>query len=298
MSNEHYNVYRKADIPNLTQLDRQLLGHYCQCFNVEVTPPRAWPPLSELKLITGAHEKSISRSLGRLNRLGLIYRVTLASNTRGLKAQYGINLPLLKSYIKVTDELPNTSIQVTEQSSVGNSGVLGGSPTVTNGEPYSYPKPNKPNKPNKRNYAINVERWQVIMNYLSDDTKRRINPERNSEELLDELVRQGYRLSAIGEYLERVNFSIAPKVGGLFIHKLEQLAGVKSERKSSVLEWCGKCDKESRQFLEPSTINGVETYDCPTCSPHADQLKKVRDDDANPLIGEFKDFFRKPEDLE
>ena len=55
MSNEHYNVYRKADIPNLTQLDRQLLGHYCQCFNLEVTPPRAWPPLSELRLITGAH---------------------------------------------------------------------------------------------------------------------------------------------------------------------------------------------------------------------------------------------------
>ena len=131
------------------------------------------------------------------------------------------------------------------------------------------------------------------MNYLSDDTKRRINPERNSEELLDELVRRGYRLSAIGEHLERVNFSTADKVGSLFIHELKQLAGVKSARKSSVLEWCGKCDKESRQFLEPSTINGVETYDCPTCSPHADQLKKVRDNDANPLIGEFQDFFRK-----
>lgn len=298
MANEHYNVYRKADIPNLTQLDRQLLGHYCQCFNVEATPPRAWPPLSELKRITGAHEKSISRSLGRLNRLGLIHRVTLASNTRGLKAQYAINLPLLKSYVKVTEVLPNTFIQVTEQSSVGNSGVLGGNPTVTNGEPYSYPKRNKPNKPNKRNYGINFERWQVIMSYLSDDTKRLINPARNSEVLLDELVRQGYRLTGIGEALERVNFSTAGKVGSLFIDKLERLAGVKSARKSSVLEWCGKCDEKSRQFLEPSTINGVETYNCPTCSPHAEQLKKVRDDDANPLIDGVKDFFRKPEDLE
>lgn len=46
------------------------------------------------------------------------------------------------------------------------------------------------------------------------------------------------------------------------------------------------------QFLESSTIKGVETYECPTCSPHTKQLKKVHDDEANPLIGEFKDFFR------
>lgn len=85
MSNKVYEEFCKASIPNLTTLDRQVLGHYCARYNLDVRPPRAWPSRAELMRITGACDKSISRSLGRLTKRGLVQRVTLASKERGLK---------------------------------------------------------------------------------------------------------------------------------------------------------------------------------------------------------------------
>jgi len=61
------------------------------------------------------------------------------------------------------------------------------------------------------------------------------------------------------------------------------------------VEWCGKCDKETRQFEESSIINGVETYYCPTCSPQAKQLNVTRTDVATEAF-EWNKLFRNVEE--
>jgi len=284
MSNEVYDEFCKATIPNLTQLDRQVLGHYCTRFNETVTPARAWPPRAELMRITGAVDKSISRSLGRLSKRGLIVRVTLASKTRGLKGEYAINRSLIRSHIKVTEELPNTSNEVTEQSQKGNSGEQKGNSGVSVMTPSSYPKPTKPIKPNKR---INVERWQIITSYLPDNVKRLIKAGQNYESLLDELVRQGTSVTAIRDKLAKENYGNGVKVGSLFNYFLETYAGGKHGSSNSPYPWCGKCGKETRQFDEPSEINGVFTHNCPNCHPLRKQLEPRTPDGVS-----FNNVFR------
>jgi hypothetical protein len=123
------------------------------------------------------------------------------------------------------------------------------------------------------NKRINVERWQVITSYLPESVKRLIKPDQNSENLLDELVRQGTIITAIRDTVAKVDYANAYKVGGLFIATLEKLAGVKSARENSSYPHCGKCDKETRQFDEPSEVNGVLTYNCPNCHPLRKQLE-------------------------
>ena len=299
MSNEVYDEFCKASIPNLTILDRQLLGHYCTRFNETVTPPRAWPPLNELERITGAHEKSISRSIGRLNKRRLLVRVTLANKERGLKAQYAVNRPLIRSLIQVTDELPIrdvTGLQVTEEPLISNPPIPISNPSVPKEEPYSYPKPNEPIKPIKRNYEINYERWQVITSGLDENVKRFINPAPNTELLLDKLEHKGTRLTAIRDHLAKVNFSTSHKIGGLFVKTLEDLAGVKTVRDNSAVPWCGKCDKETRQFAEASIINGIETFNCPTCHPNAKQLKSSRSEEPNDFLKRLGTFGKSIDD--
>lgn len=296
MSNEHYDEFCLGTYSDLTQLQRQLLGHYCARFNPTVTPPRAWPSLSELKRITGAHEKSISRAISGLVRLGYARRVTRASKERGRKGELAPIMEKIKSSIQVTEELPIvkdvTNLQVTEDDIKGNASVLTGNTSVPNRSPSSYPKPNEPNEPNERNYKINYQRWQVVTSGLSENVKSLIKPARNTELLLDELVLQGTRLTAIRDDVASVDYSGSYKVGGLFVSVLEKLAGVKSARESSPVEWCGKCDKLTRQFDEPSIINGVETYYCPTCSPQAKHLQVIRSDEPNEVLKNLGNFFR------
>jgi len=125
------------------------------------------------------------------------------------------------------------------------------------------------------NKRINVERWQVITSYLPENVKRLIKPDQNSESLLDELVRQGTTPTAIRDRLAKENFDNGHKVGGLFIYFLETYAGVKSVRENSLTPHCGdtNCDKETRQFDEPSLVNGELTFNCPKCHPLRKQLE-------------------------
>jgi len=123
------------------------------------------------------------------------------------------------------------------------------------------------------NKRINYERWQIITLDLPLNVKSLINPAINSENLLDKLVRQGTTLKAIREAVAKVDYTNAGKVGGLFIDTLEKLAGVKSARENSPKPWCGECDKETRQFDEPSEVNGVLTHNCPNCHPLRKQLE-------------------------
>jgi len=273
MSNHDYELFTKATITGLPPLERQLLGHYCQRLSDKALPRKAWPPRAELIRITGAHDKSISRALRALVGKGFLFRITLASKERGKRAEYGVNLELLKSY-QVTAKLPitnsDTPLEVTPEYHESNLEVLVSNSGVLLRELTSYPKPIKPIKPIKR---INVERWQVITSYLPESVKRLIKPNQNSENLLDELVRQGTSITAIRDTVAKVDYANAYKVGGLFIATLEKLAGVKSARENSPYPHCGSCDKETRQFDEPSLVNGELTFNCPNCHPLKKQLE-------------------------
>ena len=289
MSNHDYELFTKATITGLCPLERQLLGHMCQRLSATTSPRKAYPSRAELIRITGAHDKSISRSLTVLVENGFLFTITLPSKLRGHKAEFGVNLELLKSY-QVTAELPianrDTPLEVTPEYPESNPEVLASNPEVLLRELTSYPKPNKPNKPIKR---INLERWQIITSYLPDNVKRLIKADQNSERLLDELVRQGTSITAIRDAVAKVDYTNAYKVGGLFIATLEKLAGVKPVRENSLTPWCGECDKETRLFDEPSEVNGKETYYCLKCHPLRKQLE-IRT--PNEIEASFSNLFR------
>jgi hypothetical protein len=184
MANEHYDEFCLASFPELTPLERQLLGHYCTRFNESVMPPRAWPGLQELENITNAHPKSISRALGNLTRKGHLSRVTLASKERGRRAEYAPNREVIRSRIKVTEELPNvpdvTHLRVTGDYSLSNATAPISNPPVASRSPHGYPKPKEPNKPN------NVNRFNLLVLSALPERLRTLSPGVNFERLLDE----------------------------------------------------------------------------------------------------------------
>jgi len=84
---------------------------------------------------------------------------------------------------------------------------------------------------------------------------------------------QGTSVTAIRDKLAKENYGTGVKVGRLFNYFLETYAGVKHVSSNSPYPWCGECDKETRQFDEPSEVNGKETYYCLKCHPLRKQLE-------------------------
>jgi hypothetical protein len=253
MANKHYDEFCDANLPNLKGLDRQLLGHMCARFNEGKTPPRAYPSLAELKRITGAHDKSISRSIGRLIKKDYLFRVTKARI--GRQAEYAPNMARIRQS-KVTHELPIDNEQVTEKAVIGN-------PTVLSGSPVSYPKPNKPIKPTT----------QLFIDLLSVIPKdKHFTATSEFLSLLEQLKHYGTSYNDLKGDLKVLNwFSIyAPKefVISLVKEKLSKPPRYSSEVKP---EWCGKCDEVSRKLNEPVDIpngNGSKTIYCLECDPY------------------------------
>ena len=254
MANKHYEEFCQAELPkNLTQLDHQLLGHMCARYNESKTPPKAYPPLAELKRITGAHDKSISRSLNRLINAGLLFRVTRARI--GWQSEYAPNMKRIRE-LKVTHELPIDNEQVTEKAVIGN-------PTVLSGSPVSYPKPNKPIKPTTQLFID-------LLSVIPKDKHFTATPEFLS--LLEQLKHYGTSYNDLKGDLKVLNwFSIyAPKEFVISLVK-EKLA--KPPRYSSEVKpkWCGKCDEVSRKLNEWVDVpngNGSKTQSCLECDPY------------------------------
>lgn len=248
MSNKVYDEFCKASIPDLTTLDRQLLGHYCARFNEKVNPPRAWPPRSELIRITGARDKSISRSLGRLTRRKLLIRITLASKARGLKAEYAPNRVLIKSFIQVTEELPNeyeVTVEVTEEVNTGNPIA----PLSNSGAPekvlHGYAKPNKPNKP------INVDAYdrfnELILKNVPAQLRTTITAGKNLDTLLDQLSELGVTDRTIGNAINLITWTNVNKAGAIVALTLSGLIEDKKQalaREAIEAERNQKLDRE------------------------------------------------------
>jgi hypothetical protein len=245
MSNEVYDEFCKTDIPNLTPLDRQILGHYCTRFNEQVKPPRAWPPLTELMRITGAHEKSISRSIGRISKRGLFIRITRADKERGLKAEYAINRPLLRSFIKVTDGLPNQE-EVTEQTEKSNPSVPIGNPTVPETVLHGYPKPIKPIKP--KNVDTHDRFNNLIINNVPNELRATIKRGQNLETLLDSLEVLGVSPEIIGGRINMITWSDSiNSAGGIVVKTLTALI---EEREQAIARSNAETEKGIKLDLE------------------------------------------------
>jgi hypothetical protein len=253
MANKHYDEFCEANIPNLNRLERQLLGHVCTRFNESKTPPRAYPSLAELKRITGAHEKSISRGFGGLIKKDYLFRVTKARI--GRQAEYAPNMARIRER-KVTHELPIDNEQVTEKSVIGN-------PTVLYGSPESYPKPIKPIKPTT----------QLVTDLLSVIPKdKQFNVTSEFVSMIEQLKQYGTSYNDLKADLKVVNWFDKHSPRGFVIHLLnEKLA--KPPRYSSEVKpkWCGKCDEATRRLSEPIDIpngNGSKTIYCLECDPY------------------------------
>ena len=217
MSNEHYDEFCLASFPDITPMERQLLGHYCTRFNESVSPPRAWPGLQELMNITNAHPKSISRALGHLVNKGYLRRVTRASRERGLKAEYAPNRKLIRSRIKVTEELPNihdvTGLQVTGDDCISNPSAPIGNLQVVSKSPESYPKPKEPIKPN------NVDRFHLVILNSLPERLRTLSPGSNYERLLDECDELGIS-DEVRRVLATNRWDNVPAYAGGIVNKL------------------------------------------------------------------------------
>ena len=254
MANKHYDEFCEAELPNhFTQLDHQLLGHMCARYNESKTPPKAYPPLTELKRITGVSDKSISRSLSRLIKAGLLFRVTRARI--GWQSEYAPNMVRIRE-LKVTDELPIDNEQVTEKAVIGN-------PTVLSGSPVSYPKPNQRIKPT-------TQLFDDLLSVIPKAQHFKATPEFLS--LLEQLKHYGTSYNDLKGYLRGFNwFGIDTPKG--FIISLIDKKLAKPPRYSSEVKpkWCGNCDEETRKLSEPVDIpngNGSKTIYCLECDPY------------------------------
>jgi len=253
MANKHYDEFCEAELPNLNRLERQLLGHICARYNEEVNPPRAWPSLAELKRITGAHDKSISRGFNGLIKKGYAFRVTKARI--GRQAEYAPNMARIKEH-KVTHELPIDKEQVTVKAVIGN-------PTVLHGSPDSYPKPIKPIKPTT----------QLFIDLLSVIPKdKHFTATAEFLSLLEQVKHYGTSYNDLKAHLKVFNwFPIyAPKefVISLLKEKLAKPPRYSSEVKP---KWCGNCDEVSRKLSEWVDVpngNGSKTQSCLVCNPY------------------------------
>jgi len=228
MANDDYEQFCLAEIPGLTLLDRQILGHYCARYNKD--KGKAWPSMPELLRITGVQRPSIDRSRSRLVEVGLLIRVTRGQP--GQQAEFAINLELIKSYIRVTEQLHITKEQVTVELQEVPEQLLTSTRAVGIEYPSSYSKRIKLIKP--KNVSNEVTRFDFIISKLPNHIKSEITYGKNFDRRIDELQRQGTTLEAIRDHLEASDFTSSNNVGGLVIYLLDRLlAGDPLKRKVS-----------------------------------------------------------------
>jgi len=117
--------------------------------------------------------------------------------------------------------------------------------------------------------TISNHKYDKLISLLPIEISQYIKPGKNIDKLLDRLVNQGVSIEAVSAYLNGKKYSDRYAIGGTVVTHLEALCGV---TKPSGKEWCGSCDKSTRQFVEASPgIDGKDTYECPVC--HANQIR-------------------------
>ena len=138
--------------------------------------------------------------------------------------------------------------------------------------------------------TISNHKYDKLITLLPIEISQYIKPGKNIDKLLDKLVDQGMSLEAISAHLTGKKYSDRWTIGGTVVTHLEALCGV---TKPSDKEWCGSCDKSTRQFVEASPgIDGKDTYQCPTCHPNQLRIKQrlKSDGDLDTMLKKISEY--------
>ena len=138
--------------------------------------------------------------------------------------------------------------------------------------------------------TISNHKYDKLITLLPSDIGQYIKPGKNLDKLLDKLVDQGMSLEAISAHLSGKKYSDRHTIGGTTITHLEALCGV---QRPTGKEWCGNCDKSTRQFVERSPgVDGKNTYECPTCHPNQIRIKQrlKSDGDLDTMLKKISEY--------
>lgn len=115
------------------------------------------------------------------------------------------------------------------------------------------------------------ELFNEFISNLRTDIVPYIEPGKNLEELLLQVIQQDTSFKRFYAFVEAKKFHTSYKVGGLLINFLREYLGLKKPgQKDNLPKWCERsgCNPVTRLWLEPSIdTNGREYYECNKCNP-------------------------------
>ena len=300
MSNKVYEVTLKHELPTFTDQGKtkRLSSSACAihaviCYRYDERKTltngkpnrgygKSYPGINELRLAIGNKSRqAVEIALSELIRAGLIIRVTIGKP--GQQAEFvpvwalSILGECVSHNLHVSKKLP--PVKVAEyvsdspemcKQSLPNMSTM--TDTISNTSNHKNDK-----YQTKDRLDIKWERWNVVSANLNPHVKRKFQPSKESEHLLDVILeRPGITATGLRDRLGAINFATSTNNTGLLMNYLRELSGAKEANKSHHrTAWCGKCEKVSRTYAEQGPGNdGKLTYDCPTCNDNQIRVKE------------------------
>jgi hypothetical protein len=300
MSNKVYEVTLKHELPTFTDQGKtkRLSSSACAihaviCYRYDERKTltngkpnrgygKSYPGINELRLAIGNKSRqAVEIALSELIRAGLIIRVTIGKP--GQQAEFvpvwalSILGECVSHNLHVSKKLP--PVKVAEyvsdspemcKQSLPNMSTM--TDTISNTSNHKNDK-----YQTKDRLDIKWERWNVVSANLNPHVKRKFQPSKESEHLLDVILeRPGITATGLRDRLGAINFATSTNNTGLLMNYLRELSGAKEANKSHHrTAWCGKCEKVSRTYAEQGPGNdGKLTYDCPTCNDNQVRVKE------------------------
>lgn len=306
MSNKVYEVTLKHELPTFTDQGKtkKLSSSACAihaviCYRydereyIKGKPNRgyrkSYPGIDELRLAIGNKSRqAVEIALGELIRAGLIIRVTIgkpgqqaefipvwALSILGEHVSHGLHVSKKLTPVKVAEYVSDSPAMCKE--SLPNMSAITDTISITSNHKYDKYK-------TKERLDIKWERWNVVSANLDQHVKRKFQPNKESEHLLDVILElPGITATGLRDRLGAINFATSTNNTGLLMNYLRELAGVREANKSRhKATWCGNCEKVSRTYeVEGLGNDGKLTYDCPTC--HNNQVRIKQRESSNSL---------------
>ena len=300
MSNKVYEVTLKHELPTFTDQGKtkRLSSSACAihaviCYRYDERkiltngkPNRgygkSYPGINELRLAIGNKSRqAVEIALSELIRAGLIIRVTIGKP--GQQAEFvpvwalSILGECVSHNLHVSKKLPPVKVaEYVSDSPEMCKQSLSNMSTIT--DTISITSNHKNDKyQTKDRLDIKWERWNVVSANLDHHVKRKFQPNKESEHLLDVILeRPGITATGLRDRLGAINFATSTNNTGLLMNYLREMSGAKEANKSHHrTTHCGKCEKVSRTYAEQGPGNdGKLTYDCPTCNDNQVRVKE------------------------
>jgi hypothetical protein len=300
MSNKVYEVTLKHELPTFTDQGKtkRLSSSACAihaviCYRYDERKTltngkpnrgygKSYPGINELRLAIGNKSRqAVEVALSELIRAGIIIRATIgkpgqqaefipiwALSILGEYVSHNLHVSKKLSPVKVAEHVSD-SPEMCKQSLPNMSTITDTISITSNHKNDKYLT--------KDRLDIKWERWNVVSANLNPHVKRKFQPSKESEHLLDVILeRPGITATGLRDRLGAINFATSTNNTGLLMNYLRELSGAKEANKSHHrTAWCGKCEKVSRTYAEQGPGNdGKLTYDCPTCNDNQIRVKE------------------------